>query len=139
VAGIKRTKKIRMQVISDEITELNLRFKNRYTGLKIPVTTMARTITDRKGHSSQPNMIQDTVKTARKNHKIIARGFLSFTMPPISIGIADFASLLRRSCYEGRIVADGYDGSIGMVACPGAIKLEITIGSSYPEHNISET
>lgn len=91
VVGTIKTKKMRIQVKSDETMGFNLRLKNLYTGLKTPVITVARIITDKKGQSSQPSMKQDAIKTPRKNHKIIPRELLSFTSPPISIGIADFA------------------------------------------------
>jgi hypothetical protein len=72
-----------MHVIRDEIMGFNyLPLRNRYTGIKTPVTTVDRIITEKNGQSSQPNNRQEMVKTARKNHRIILRGLLSLTLPP---------------------------------------------------------
>lgn len=70
------------QVISEEKMGLSFRFKKRYNGLKIPVITAARTITDKNGHKSQPNKKQETRKMARKNHNIVSRGVELFKASP---------------------------------------------------------
>jgi hypothetical protein len=82
VDGIKSTKKMRTHVIRDEIVGFNLPLRNRYTGIKTPVTTVDKIITEKNGQSSQPNNKQEIVKTARKNHRIILLGLLSLTLPP---------------------------------------------------------
>jgi hypothetical protein len=69
-SGKKRTKNMTTQVNRDAIVGFSFRLNSLYTGTKTPVTTMARMITDIKGHRSQPINKQDKVKTARKNHKI---------------------------------------------------------------------
>lgn len=78
------------QVSKEEKTELSLRFKSRYTGLKSPVTTAARTITDKKGHRSQPSKKQETRNKARKNHKIMSRCLESLKVPPDWMGCLVF-------------------------------------------------
>jgi hypothetical protein len=72
-SGKKRTTNMRKHVKSDENVEFSFRFKKLYTGEKTPVTTIARMMTDKNGHRSHPNKKQDTIKTARKNHRIISR------------------------------------------------------------------
>jgi hypothetical protein len=71
-----------IQVINEESEGLSLRFRNLYTGLKIPVTTTAITITDKNGQRSHPSRKQDTRKMARKNHRMISRTVVSLTEPP---------------------------------------------------------
>ena len=74
------------QVISEESVAFNFRCNTRYTGLKTPVMTMAKTITEKKGHRSQPSKTHDTRNKARKNHKIMSRGDDGFKLPPRTIG-----------------------------------------------------
>ena len=64
---------MKKHVSNDERIGLSFRFKYRYTGLKIPVITAARMITDKKGQKSQPNKKQETRNRAKKNHKIRSR------------------------------------------------------------------
>jgi hypothetical protein len=78
------------QVSKEENTELSLRFKSRYTGLKRPVTTAARTITDKKGQRSQPSKKQETRNKAKKNHKMISRCLESLKVPPDWMGFSAF-------------------------------------------------
>jgi hypothetical protein len=78
------------QVSREEKTGLSLRFKRRYTGLKSPVTTAARTITDKKGQRSQPSKKQETRNKARKNHKMISRCLESLKVPPDWMGFSVF-------------------------------------------------
>jgi hypothetical protein len=83
IVGIKRIKNTKKQVKSDAKRELIFRFKKLYTGLKMPVTTAARIITDIKGHISQPNKKAEIIKRAKKNHNIMLREVLSPIGPPI--------------------------------------------------------
>jgi len=48
--------------------------------------TMAKTITEKNGHSSQPSKPQDTRNKARKNHNIMSRGDDGLKLPPQMIG-----------------------------------------------------
>jgi len=81
--GINRIKNIKTQVNSDAKEELIFLFKKSYIGLKMPVTTAARTITDIKGQKSQPRKKAEMRKRAKKNHKIISWEFLSGIGHPI--------------------------------------------------------
>ena len=74
------------QVSNEESIELSLRFRYRKTGLKIPVITAARTITDIKGQRSQPNKKQEIRNRAKKNHKIMSRGVELLKVPPGQMG-----------------------------------------------------
>jgi hypothetical protein len=45
---------------------------------------MAKTITEKNGHRSQPSKMQDTKNKARKNHSIMSRGDDGLKLPPDS-------------------------------------------------------
>jgi hypothetical protein len=81
--GINRIKKIKPQISSDAKREFIFLFKKLYSGLKIPLTTAAKTITDIKGQKSQPRKKADNRKRAKKNHKIILWEVLSGIGHPI--------------------------------------------------------
>ena len=74
------------QVSNEDNIGLSLRFKYRYTGLKIPVITAARIITEKKGQRSQPNKKQETRNKAKKNHNLMSRGVELLKVPPEWIG-----------------------------------------------------
>ena len=76
------------QVSNEENIGLSLRFKYRYTGLKIPVTTAASIITEKKGQRSQPNKKQETRNKAKKNHKIMSRGVELLKLAPEWMGFS---------------------------------------------------
>ena len=48
---------------------------------------MAKTITEKNGHSSQPSKPQDTKNKARKNHNIMSRGDDMLKLSPRLIGV----------------------------------------------------
>ena len=58
----------------------------RWTELKIPVTTAARMITDINGQISFASSQHDRIKSARKNQRIIFGEDRSSIIPPFSDG-----------------------------------------------------
>lgn len=76
---MKRIRKIRTHVISDD-SQMLIRFcKKSKTGKNTDVTTAASTITDMNGHRSHRNNNVDKIKTARKYHVSIFLLIGSFT------------------------------------------------------------
>ena len=77
--------------------------------------TIAKTMTEKNGHSSQPNKPQDTRNKARKNHNIMSRGDDGLKLPPRMIGYP-VAYPIRtrsglRSHFKNRILAQGCGGA----------------------------